>query len=473
MTFNTTADCEINYSEQQTPLMFSRSSSLESLDSLDQQQNCHDEGSVVSEFSRLTSRAVSPSELPDSPGQTMPSSPRRPRAHHPQPQEQQQQKQQQQQQNPLPQRHQQGEADGVFEDSTNNFGMEGTPAFTRAASPLSQLSFEDEPSSPTDPTPPPPPPPPVVTANRPPMPIPVAPPSAGPIVNPAFNRVIRSASEVNFRSTFDYDEVWDLLKLREILIEYLFFFYRQPRRFTEEDSPALTRWTSLSSLHIDGEVISTAKLLPPSHGVGNLDSAHLTERKLEQAVKVEVVQMAVASDPVPIESNEWSEESGSEDDLLMEFITKGKPTSRQAPQPPKSGKAAGPEPAPARPSIPKSASAHEFSQPTRTSIPPSQSTDSSLAKGNVRDFGSDVEDDDDDDDDEMLYACIRSAKPTAKPVPPPRTSIISSKSTSSASPAPPAMPPPNNGVQKSRPSRPPMELPKAATTKEVRFPGND
>jgi hypothetical protein len=201
--------------------MFSRSSSLESLDSLDQQQNCHDEGSVVSEFSRLTSRAVSPSELPDSPGQTMPSSPRRPQAHHPQQQDQQQQHQQhqhqqhqqhqmQQQQLPKPLQRVQ-HAEGVFDDTTNNFGMEGTPAFTRAASPLSQLSFDDEPSSPTNPTPPPPPPPPIVTASRPPMSnpssVPASTSSASQLVNPTFNRVIRSASEVNFRSTFDYDEV--------------------------------------------------------------------------------------------------------------------------------------------------------------------------------------------------------------------------------------------------------------------------
>ncbi len=200
--------------------MFSRSSSLESLDSLDQQQ-AHDEGSVVSEFSRLTSRAVSPSELPDSPGQTMPSSPRR---SHPQVKQQQQQQQQQQMRKPfpLPQsqvRHHQP-MDGVFDDATNNFGQEGTPAFTRAASPLSQLSFDDEPSSPT------PPPPPVAPLSRPPMPLP---PSARPnpssslsqelagpgrnnmdhlrAAHPALGRVIKSTSEVNFRSAFDYDEV--------------------------------------------------------------------------------------------------------------------------------------------------------------------------------------------------------------------------------------------------------------------------
>lgn len=221
-------------------------------------------------------------------------------------------------------------------------------------------------------------------------------------------------------------------------------------------------------MHIDGEVISTVRNLPPSHGVGNLASAHLTERKVEQSVKVEVVQMPDNSDPVPID--EWSEESG-EEDLLMEIITQGKPQAA------KSSKIAGPVPestsSSSRPaSIPKSASAHvighDSQPPIRSTIPPSQSTDSSLAKGAVRDFVSDVDDDDDDDDDEMLYACIRSAKPTAKPVPPPRTSSISSKSSSTALP-PVAHPVPlANGVPKNRPSRPPMELPKPSITKEVK-----
>lgn len=275
VTFNTAAaDYENNYAEQ-TPLMFSRSSSLESLDSLEQQQ-VHDEGSVVSEFSRLTSRAVSPSELPDSPGQTMPSSPRRPppapSQAHPQ--------QQQQIRKPLlpPRQPEQPQGEGVFEDATNNFGQEGTPAFTRAASPLSQLSFDDEPPSalPIAPLPAP------SVPSRPPMPLPPsarplpnvaasaqvghsaqqikpvhpvhsthpshashpslpvhpshpihpsnpshsshpAPPvhSAHPVhpshsahpshpahlIHPVFSRVVKSASEVNFRSVFEYDEV--------------------------------------------------------------------------------------------------------------------------------------------------------------------------------------------------------------------------------------------------------------------------
>lgn len=212
-------------------------------------------------------------------------------------------------------------------------------------------------------------------------------------------------------------------------------------------------------------------MLPPSHGIGNLSSAHLTERKLESNVKVEVVPMPVASNPVPMESNECSEESGSEDDLLLEIITQGKPQAAKSTKP--AVPAAEVATNSTRPSIPKSASAHvighdnEPSQSTRSSIPPSQSTDSSLAKGNVRDFGSDLEDDDDDDDDEMLYACIKSAKPTAKPVPPPRTSSISSKSSSTSSAPTVLAAPTSNGVAKIRPSRPPMELPKPSATKEV------
>jgi adenomatosis polyposis coli protein len=59
--------------EEETPMMFSRSSSFDSLSSTDQQSI---RSSVVSDFSRRTSGVVSPSELPDSPGGTMPPSPR-------------------------------------------------------------------------------------------------------------------------------------------------------------------------------------------------------------------------------------------------------------------------------------------------------------------------------------------------------------------------------------------------------------
>ncbi|XP_058807102.1 adenomatous polyposis coli homolog isoform X2 [Phymastichus coffea] len=62
---------------QQTPLMFSRCSSLDSLNEFDQRSIHDDHSSVVSDFSHRTSTVVSPSELPDSPTQTVPPSPRR------------------------------------------------------------------------------------------------------------------------------------------------------------------------------------------------------------------------------------------------------------------------------------------------------------------------------------------------------------------------------------------------------------
>ncbi|XP_011501773.1 PREDICTED: adenomatous polyposis coli protein-like [Ceratosolen solmsi marchali] len=59
---------EDRFSEQ-TPLMFSRCSSLGSLSGCDQQSLHDDRSSVVSDFSRGASEVVSPSELPDSPAQ--------------------------------------------------------------------------------------------------------------------------------------------------------------------------------------------------------------------------------------------------------------------------------------------------------------------------------------------------------------------------------------------------------------------
>ncbi|KAL3224451.1 hypothetical protein MRX96_026567 [Rhipicephalus microplus] len=59
----------------ETPLMFSRSSSLGSLSSLDRQAALNAHNLAVNQ-SQHTSGAVSPSDLPDSPSQTMPPSPR-------------------------------------------------------------------------------------------------------------------------------------------------------------------------------------------------------------------------------------------------------------------------------------------------------------------------------------------------------------------------------------------------------------
>ncbi|CAG5118258.1 unnamed protein product, partial [Candidula unifasciata] len=62
-----------NQQVEETPLMFSRCSSPESLSSFDT-QSVH--SSVVSEYSRRASEVVSPSEIPDSPSESMPPSPR-------------------------------------------------------------------------------------------------------------------------------------------------------------------------------------------------------------------------------------------------------------------------------------------------------------------------------------------------------------------------------------------------------------
>ncbi|XP_045465745.1 adenomatous polyposis coli homolog isoform X2 [Harmonia axyridis] len=64
----------VNYCEE-TPLMFSRSSSMGSIDSIEQSMH-DDRSSVISDFSRLTSGIISPSEIPDSPTQTVPPSPK-------------------------------------------------------------------------------------------------------------------------------------------------------------------------------------------------------------------------------------------------------------------------------------------------------------------------------------------------------------------------------------------------------------
>lgn len=62
----------------ETPLMFSRSSSVNSLSSFEEihQSIPDDRSSIVSDFSRMTSGIISPSELPDSPTQTVPPSPK-------------------------------------------------------------------------------------------------------------------------------------------------------------------------------------------------------------------------------------------------------------------------------------------------------------------------------------------------------------------------------------------------------------
>ncbi|XP_063893971.1 adenomatous polyposis coli protein isoform X2 [Helicoverpa armigera] len=118
---------------EDTPLMFSRSSSLGSLPECSQQD---DQGSVVSEVSRLTSGCISPSEIPDSPGASAPLSPRTRAAPAPgsltamstPPQE------------PC--------VGSVFEERVSRFVVEHTPAQFSAATSLSSLTIDDEPKLP-------------------------------------------------------------------------------------------------------------------------------------------------------------------------------------------------------------------------------------------------------------------------------------------------------------------------------------
>ncbi|XP_014245242.1 adenomatous polyposis coli homolog isoform X2 [Cimex lectularius] len=112
----------------ETPLMFSRCSSLGSLSSCEQQDDCR--SSVVSEFSRMTSGILSPSEVPDSPTQTIPPSPRV---------------------KVPPVLTETNEAEekpsgqpGVFDDAVVAFKEESTPAQFSTATSLSDLTFDDE-----------------------------------------------------------------------------------------------------------------------------------------------------------------------------------------------------------------------------------------------------------------------------------------------------------------------------------------
>lgn len=125
----------------ETPMMFSRQSSMGSLSSVEPAL-ADDRSSVISDFSRLASGIISPSELPDSPSQMIAHSPRR---------------------------HASGGAmlsfpttppvlncggpsrlRSVFEDDVNMFDVENTPALFSCATSLSNLSLDDEPKIATD-----------------------------------------------------------------------------------------------------------------------------------------------------------------------------------------------------------------------------------------------------------------------------------------------------------------------------------
>lgn len=117
---------------EDTPLMFSRSSSLGSLPECSQQD---DQGSVLSEVSRLTSGCISPSEIPDSPGASVPLSPRIRAAPPPE------------SLTALSTPPQEAACQGsVFEERVSRFMVEHTPAQFSTATSLSSLTIDDEPN---------------------------------------------------------------------------------------------------------------------------------------------------------------------------------------------------------------------------------------------------------------------------------------------------------------------------------------
>uniref|UniRef100_A0A182QRS8 Adenomatous polyposis coli protein n=1 Tax=Anopheles farauti TaxID=69004 RepID=A0A182QRS8_9DIPT len=124
----------------ETPLMFSRTSSMGSLSSAE--PACTDDkSSIVSEFSRMASGVMSPSELPDSPTQTIPHSPRA---------------QAKRMAAKVPCAPKDGgvtvgpgapagaESVGAFADTVRKFNVEHTPAQFSCATSLSNLSLDEK-----------------------------------------------------------------------------------------------------------------------------------------------------------------------------------------------------------------------------------------------------------------------------------------------------------------------------------------
>lgn len=133
----------------ETPMMFSRTSSMGSLSSAE--PTCiDDKSSIVSEFSRFASGIISPSELPDSPTQSVPQSPRRIP-----PESQKVDSNPISRTPPIPANtgtrvEEPTALRSVFEDNFNSFNIENTPAHFSYATSLSNLSFDDEPKISTD-----------------------------------------------------------------------------------------------------------------------------------------------------------------------------------------------------------------------------------------------------------------------------------------------------------------------------------
>ena len=116
----------------ETPMMFSRASSIGSLDSFDQHSVNDDYSSY--EASRATSGRVSPSHLPDSPSQTMPGTPRHARG------KDTAAKKTGSGPPPLAALHKKP----MFEDGVRSYEVEGTPAILSTRTSLSGLEFEED-----------------------------------------------------------------------------------------------------------------------------------------------------------------------------------------------------------------------------------------------------------------------------------------------------------------------------------------
>ncbi|KAK0083332.1 hypothetical protein PV325_008969 [Microctonus aethiopoides] len=130
---------EDHYAEE-TPLMFSRSSSLGSLSGFEQYSIHDDRSSIISDFSRRTSGVVSPSELPDSPTQTVPPSPR----HQKNPIDFSMRTQDERRTSSFSKFSFHKPKASVFEDDTAAFKEESTPIEFSAATSLSSLTIDDD-----------------------------------------------------------------------------------------------------------------------------------------------------------------------------------------------------------------------------------------------------------------------------------------------------------------------------------------
>ncbi|CAL1676548.1 unnamed protein product [Lasius platythorax] len=140
-----------DYYAEETPLMFSRCSSLGSLSGFEQHSIHDDRSSVVSDFSRRTSGIVSPSELPDSPTQTALPSPR----NHKTQNAEFASKLQEEAVRPSVRQHlsfskPQITINSVFEDEIATFKEESTPIEFSSATSLSSLTIDDEVKIPSD-----------------------------------------------------------------------------------------------------------------------------------------------------------------------------------------------------------------------------------------------------------------------------------------------------------------------------------